>query len=363
LIKPHRSTSPWWQVFIDAIDKLPFSQQAHRLANLAVMMAGRGERRAAGMIALRAWRQAREFGEGNGDETIRHALSAVTPRYHTQISTDPERIAAWEAALGDVLRPGMLALEIGAGSGILAMLAARAGADVVSCEKDPVLAAIAEETIRLNGLSRRVRIIGKSSDVLRIPEDLPRAADVLLLDVFSDKLFNFNPFGIIRSASRLLRPGAIAVPARVSLEGALANFRRWSRIVPGRVSNFDLGILGDLSSMRINLDPGDPDLSLQSPAMPMLSAALPDCLPEPRGELEQLLVSSGGPVNGVALWLRLELAPGHVLEAKPGLAPRGFYAKPNFFAFPETLDTLPGQRCSIRLRWEGKSISIGPTDR
>ena len=132
---------------MDLIDKLPFPQQANRLANLAMMMVGRGgqraERRAAAILALRAWRQAQEVGDCKDNKIVRQALSAVTAGYHIQISTDTVRIAAWEAALADVVRPGMLALEIGTGSGILAMLVARAGGNVVSCEKDPILAAIA----------------------------------------------------------------------------------------------------------------------------------------------------------------------------------------------------------------------------
>jgi hypothetical protein len=81
-------------------------------------------------------------------------------------------------------------------------------------------------------------------------------------------------------------------------------------------------------------------------------------LPARAGVSERLLVSSGGPVNGLALWLRLELTRGRVLEARPGLAPHGFYAKPMFFAFRETLDPPPGQPCLVRLRWEGKSLGV-----
>jgi type II protein arginine methyltransferase len=362
LIQPGKSTSTWWQVFVDAIDALPRNEQATALANLAVMLARRRERNAAAMVALRAWRQAREDGEDTTNETVRQALSAVTPGYHTKIATDAARIAAWQAALADVVRPGMLALEIGAGSGILAMLAARAGAQVVSCEKSPVLAAVAEATIRLNGLSGRVRIVGKSVENLHVPADLPRPADMLMLDLFADRLFDFRPFEVIRSASRLLRPGAVTVPNRVSLDGALANFRRWFRMVPGRVANFDLSVLADFSSMLVNLEPGDPDLSLCSPAETMISAALPTDLPAASGTSEITFVSSGGPVNGIALWLRLELAPGHVLEAKPSVAPRGFYARPVFCAFRQTLNTLPGQQCPVRLRWTGRSLSVSPTE-
>lgn len=359
---PDNSTPPWWQVFIDAIDKLPFTQQAGRLAETSMMLVRRGERRAAAVLALRAWRQKREAGDGKDDEIVRQVLCAVTPRYHTYLATDIERIAAWKMALEDIVRPGMLALEIGAGSGILAMLAARAGCDVVSCERDPILAAIAEEIVLQNGLAGRVHIVSKPSNDLRVPADMPRQADLLLLDLFGELLFENEPFETIRMASRLLRPGAVAVPMRVSLEGALADFRRWHRMVPGRVAGFDLRPLIDVASMGISLDADDLDLSLRSAAEPMVSATLPDDLPAWSGTSDKILASSGGPVNGITLWLRLELARGHVLEGRPGLAPRGFYSRTRFFAFHETLNTLPGQHCSIRLSWEGNGVGVSLTE-
>jgi len=359
LAKTDHPNFPWWQVFADAIDKLPLPQQPSRLAGLALEIKARGDRGPAKILALRASKLARDIGDPTDIETARRALSAVVPNYHVQISTDALRIAAWQASLKDLLRPGMLALEIGAGSGILTMLAAQTGAEVVACENDPVLAAIAEEVVRHNGLAERIRIVGKPVEELRLGEDLPRPADLLLLDLFGNRLFDFEPFEIIRFASQLLRPGAAVVPMRASLVAALADFQRWHRIVPGEVAGFDLGPLLDLTSMRRSLDPADPDLTLRSAAVTMVSADLPGDMPAPSGEVEHMLVSDGGRVNGVALWLRLELAPGQVLEARPGLAPFGFYASVNFYAFADPHDTTPGELCTTRLGWKGKEISLG----
>ena len=357
MVQLPKSTSLSWRVFIEAIDKLPLPQQPSRFAKLAIELAARRDRDAATILALHASRQAGELGNRDDQEVVRRALLAVTPRYHIQISTDAERIGAWERALADVVRPGMLALEIGAGSGILAMLAARAGADVVSCENNAVLASIAEETVQQNGLAGRVRIVGKSCDHLRVPEDLERPADLLLLDLFGDTLFDFGPFEIVRRVRRLLQPGTIVIPNAVSLEAALANLRNWHRVVPGRIAGFDLSPLTQIASLRAKLEADDPDLSLCSAAAPIVSATLPDDLPDQNGVAERVLVSNGGPVNGIVLWLRLNLTRTRVLEAKPGLAPHGFYARPTFFAFAEPLDTLQGQSCLIRVRWEGKSVS------
>lgn len=354
MIHEDNSPVPWWQAFVDAIDKLPFPQRMVRLAELAIMLRQGGDESAAKVLALRAWRQACEADGGRNGAIALRVLSAVTRGYQLHMYADATRIAAWQAALAGVIRPGMLALKIGAGTGILSMLAARAGAEVVSCEKDPILAAIALQMVGHNGLAGRVRILGKSSDDLRVPEDLPRPADLLILDLFANNLFAFNPFKVMTAARRLLQPGAVAVPMRVSLEAALADLQRWRRTVAG----LDLSPLIDMATLQVNLDPDEPDLSIRSAAEPMVCARLPDDLPAEMGVSERAMISKGGPVNGIVLWLRLELARGVVIEARPGNATPGSYARPRFYAFSETIDTLPGQSCSIRLRWKDNSVSV-----
>jgi protein arginine N-methyltransferase 7 len=355
-------SAPWWQVFIDEIDKLPVSKQTDSLAKLALMLAGRRERDAAANIALRAWRQEQEAGGGAESHTVRRALRAVTTGYHVNISTDAQRIAAWQASLAKIAKPGMLALEIGAGGGILAMLAARAGAHVVSCEKDVILAAIAEATIRRNGLGERIRIVAKDCADLRVPHDIPRPAELLLLDLFANRLFDFDPFGKIRSVSHLLSPNVIVIPSRVSLEAALAEFRRWDRVIPGDVAGLDLTPLQSLSPMLSMVEADDPDLVTRSTAEAMVAATLPYDMPAASGVSERILISNGGRVNGIVFWLRLELAPGHVLEARPGQTRRGYYAHSRFFAFRTQTETLPGQQCSVRLGWQDKVLTVDYAD-
>lgn len=347
-----QSATPWWQVFIDTIERMPRGQQAERFAALSIELKSRNEKAAAAAQALRAWQAAREFGPPS--EAVVEALTAVTPRYHAQISTDPLRIATWNAALAAVVKPGMLALEVGTGSGVIAMLAARSGATVVSCEMDRVMATIAETIVRHNGLTESIRIIGKPVGDLHVPHDLSRPADLLILDVFSDSLFNFKPFQTVRTARTLLRRDAICMPARVSLEAALADHRHWPRIIPGSVAGLDLSLLGDVASLWARIAPGE--VTLRSAQNTMVDATLPDALPPDEGAAQQTLVGDGGVVNGLAVWLRLELAPGQVLEAHPQTAPPNFYAKPRFHAFREALDTRPGQTITIRLKWNGNRL-------
>ncbi|SIS66863.1 50S ribosomal protein L11 methyltransferase [Alicyclobacillus vulcanalis] len=61
--------------------------------------------------------------------------------------------------LVDIVRPGMHVLDVGTGTGVLAMTAAVAGAErVVAVDIDPVAVSAAKENVRMNGLAQRVEV-------------------------------------------------------------------------------------------------------------------------------------------------------------------------------------------------------------
>lgn len=347
-----------WRPFLEAIAALPPRQQAARLIGLSRAMTAKGDKNQAGFQALRALRLAQDLGDAALTVEARIALVAVVPGYHAHVATDPVRLAAWEAAFAAVVRPGMRALEIGAGCGILAMLAARAGARVVACERDLAMAAIADQVVALNGLRDRVRIVPKPVADLTAPGDLDAPTDLMFLDLFGDTLFDFQPFRRVREAAPLLAPGAVILPARVSLQGALACLPSLRSLRPNWTAGFDLSPLAAAAPMAETLGPGAADC-LRGPAAPLVEATLPNDMPADDGEAIRTLVSDGGEVNGVALWLRLDLAEGCILEARPGAQDGRFYAKGRFFPFEEALETQPGDRVTVRLAWKGSRLSVG----
>ena len=91
-------------------------------------------------------------------------LSETVPQWHATIILDRARNEAYDVALQAAVKPGMRVLEVGAGTGLLAMMAARAGAaEVITCEANPLIAERARAIIAANGYADRVRIIGKHS--------------------------------------------------------------------------------------------------------------------------------------------------------------------------------------------------------
>ncbi len=77
-----------------------------------------------------------------------------------QCLADEARTQAFGQAIGGVVQPHHLALDLGAGSGILALFAARAGAQrVIAVEYDRYVAAVARENFRRNPAGDAIRLI------------------------------------------------------------------------------------------------------------------------------------------------------------------------------------------------------------
>jgi type III protein arginine methyltransferase len=84
-------------------------------------------------------------------------LEKAVPPWHFAMMNDVPRNSAYEEAIRRVA-PGRSVLDIGTGAGLLAMMAARAGAKwVVSCEQTPWIAAKAREVVAANGVGDRPR--------------------------------------------------------------------------------------------------------------------------------------------------------------------------------------------------------------
>mmetsp|Transcript_23377 Transcript_23377/g.52736 ORF Transcript_23377/g.52736 Transcript_23377/m.52736 type:complete len:130 (-) Transcript_23377:39-428(-) len=100
--------------------------------------------------------------------------------WHFAMMNDRPRNAAYFRALQRVIFPGQsVVLDIGSGtSALLAMMAARLGARrVYTVEANPVLAAMAAETLARNRLDRRVTALSCSSTDLVLRESLTASED------------------------------------------------------------------------------------------------------------------------------------------------------------------------------------------
>lgn len=192
---------------------------------------------------------------------LQQVYQALVPRWHFTMLRDERRNEAYERALREVVRPGQRVLDIGTGSGLLAMMAARAGAgEVVACEAVPAIAAKAREIVAANGLAERVRIVDKPSTRLVPGVDLPGPADVLVTEIFDAALIGEGALPTFEDAwARLLAPDATVIPGRGRvLAQAVESRDLREALAVGEVRGFDLSAFNEFASRYLpttNLPP------------------------------------------------------------------------------------------------------------
>ena len=150
-------------------------------------------------------------------------IEKLVPPWHIPMMNEAKRNLAYRDAIRAVVEPDDHVLEIGTGAGLLAMMAAEAGAKhVTTCEMVPIVAEEAARIVEKNGFADRVSVVAKRSTSLVVGQDMPDRADVLVSEILSN---DFVGEGVVPSfndaKARLLKPGARVIPARGQIMGAL----------------------------------------------------------------------------------------------------------------------------------------------
>jgi protein arginine N-methyltransferase 1 len=267
---------------------------------------------------------------------------------HQRYLSDRHRLSAYARALREVVKPGDVVIDLASGTGILGMLACRAGARrVYAIEAGPIVG-LARRIARDNGFGDRVVAVrGVSCDVT-----LPEPADVVVTD-------QIGPFGLdggiielLRDArARLLKPAGTLVPARIDVVAApveapriMRRIRFWSSGPAG----VDVGAAVELAAnsvYAIKLDPaqllGSPgvvtSIDLGAEAAPLVSGAV------------RLIVERVGVLHGLCGWFEARLSPRVTMTNAP-CARESIRRRQVLLPLREPATVKPGDRIDAVIR-------------
>lgn len=288
------------------------------------------------------------------DPEIRFRLHQLrgkaTPSWHFPMMQDQIRNQAFQDAIERAVEPGMTVLDIGSGSGLLAMMAARAGARAVhSCEMNPVIAEVAREIVARNGFEDRITIHSLNSKQLDPDTHMGGRADLVISEIIGKDLVCEQVLPSMRDAvRRLAKPGARFIPQSGEIQVALAHFGRLKHRLVGESCGFDLTPFNSLSPANFSVQTYDPELELRSDSAALF--AFDFASPDPQPDQARLdLVSHGGTANGVVQWFRLQMDDEGSFENPPGPETSRSWALV-FFPFDAPVTLEPGDRVSIAAR-------------
>lgn len=286
-------------------------------------------------------------------------LSNMVPAWHFSIVRDGARNAAYDAALRRAVRPRSRVLDIGSGTGLLAMMAARAGAaDVVTCEVNPAIAQTTRDIVARNGYQDRVRVIAKHSDALELQSDLGGKTDILVSEIVSNDLLGEDVLPVHETAVRdFLRPGGQVIPARGSVRIALAEDLRDETLRLGSVSGFDLSPFNKLAQPVRSISAGHERLNLRGDGVDLFTFDFGTSTVCPPARTSITCRSKGGRANGVVQWIALEMDDLARYENHPGPGAASCWGV-QFYPFARPIDTVPGQEIRICGSHDRRKISI-----
>jgi 16S rRNA G966 N2-methylase RsmD len=243
------------------------------------------------------------------------------PWEHVRLLSDNARNEALFALLRK-RAPGARVLEVGAGGGLLSLVAARLGASRVYAVEPSVRVETLRALVTANGLQEVIEVIEG-----RIEDLKPRKVDLAFAELLNADPFAEGIFDAMDAAADWLAPGGHLAPGRLRIWMALvredesaaevARVRATLQALE-RAHRLDLTVLTD------ELDGLEPYVGLSAAVVPVSE---PVCLVDlalgtgERPEVARRMrvkVEGDEPVRGAVIWFEAELDEGLVLANPPG---------------------------------------------
>jgi SAM-dependent methyltransferase len=322
---------------------------------LARQLSGVGQRDLALDLITRAL--ALEPGDGEVRALATELLSDGVHTWHFSIVRDHARNRAYEEALRSAIFPGCTVLEIGTGTGLLAMMAARAGAArVVTCEADPAIAAAARDNVAINGFADRVTVVNKHSTALDLA-DVGGLADILVSEIVSNDMLSEGTLPAHADAvPRLLKPGGAVIPARGQIRIALMDDGGTTQPDLELIESFDLSAFNRLRRPYRDVPVGSASITLRSTAKDLFGFDFAGG-PWKNERCETVVESHGGRVSGVVQWIALDLDDRERYENNPAPGATSCWGA-IFWPFARPVMSEPGELFKIGAYHEGNRLRI-----
>ena len=267
---------------------------------------------------------------------------------HRLYLRDRHRVSAYDRAIREVVQPGDVVVDLASGTGILGMLACRAGASRVYAIEESGIAGLARQIARVNGFERIITSIRGNSRQVSLPEP----ADVVVCDQIGGFGLEAGILEIAKHARRrFLRPGGTLVPRALELVVALVEHAGLSERVgfwKGRPADFDVAPAVDVAANTGYPARLRPEHLLSAP----VSAATLDLTGEPPLPLQltgALGASRDGVLHGIAGWFAARLSPGVTMTNSP-LSVERIFRRQVFFPIGAPVPIEAGTTVDVTMR-------------
>ncbi len=261
---------------------------------------------------------------------------------HAMMLVDRVRMSAFAAAIEQGVKPGDVVVDVGSGSGILALLCAKAGARrVYALERGPMVE-IVREAARDNGLDSVIEVIrGDARDI-----KLPLAPNVLVSEMIGSFGIDEDYRGLLGTVRKHCAQSCRVIPGSVETHVAVAELPALDREV-GMIRG-QLGVtmngLADRLLSRVSLArvPGD------AIAGSSCSARFDVDGPPPAMVSGVSRATRAARVNALVGWFESDLVEGVRLSSSPAAASTHWAHL--VFPLAQPLSVSPGDDVHVEVR-------------
>lgn len=258
---------------------------------------------------------------------------------------DTVKLDRYRKALTQTIQPGARVLDLGSGTGLLALLACEAGAaHVIAVESGPLVAPL-RTILERNGVADRVEIVHAMSTDL----ELETPVDVIVGDQLGGFAFTSGAHRYYADAAkRVLSPRGVTIPRSIQLFVAGVEDAGTRAAIDGFTDaiDYDLEELAWLSANTLRVVRLPRSALLTEPIRVHRSAA---------SDAQRFRVSltleatSDGRLDGLLGMFRAELAPGTTISNMPGSSDQLEERWQDVLPLREPLQVQRGDRIQVEL--------------
>jgi type I protein arginine methyltransferase len=279
--------------------------------------------------------------------------------YHRTLVSDATRNAAFFAALKALIKPGITTVaDIGAGTGLLGIMASKLGAKKVYLYETAEVAGVASRILKANRAANCELIACHSTEMIDPPK-----VDLVISETLGNYAFEENIIATLNDAhARFLKPGGVTIPSSVTqfvcpviTDRIHRELTAWDNV--GFELDLSVGKAMSLNNAYVRLlapsdllDNGAGALSWDQ----VYFALKPKSNRKGEGMWR---VKAPASIYGFATWWEIDLAPGITLTTAPE-GPRTHWEQ-LYFPLLEPINLKSNETISVSLR--SKSSEEGGT--
>ena len=256
---------------------------------------------------------------------------------------DPVRMDRYVRALEQAIKPGSVVIDIGTGTGVLALLACRCGARRVYAIEPGDVIQVGREIAAANGCADRIEFIQSMSTEVTLPE---RAAVIVSDLTGALPWYTHHIPSIVDARRRLLAADGVLIPRKDVAWAAIVDvgelYRRWTGPWNGAAADFDMDAATSINLTSANL------VTAPQRWGETAYAAVEDA--NVQGQLAWTIVQPGtghgfaaGFERTLADGVRMSNAPDQPATDRPSVYPT------LFFPWPEPVRLELGDRITLQL--------------